>query len=79
MTAKEMFKELGYEKIRLADENIVVLYERPVYGEKEYIYFYPEKQLRITFESKNKVYPPTFTLEELKAINKQVEELGWEK
>ena len=69
MTAKEMFKKLGYE---LINENEVVMQ----YYNIEYDY-----EICIDKEFKT-IEPPCvpyffITIDLLKAINKQVEELGW--
>jgi hypothetical protein len=78
MKAKEMFEKLGYKEKKLIDESLVAWYEKNVFKDKQCIYFYPEKEIRITLEdNNNRVYPPIFNLKELQAINKQVEELGW--
>ena len=77
MSAKEMFEELGYKKIKLADEGLVALYEKIIFGDRQSIYFYPEKTVRIIFHSGERIYPPIIDMKELQAINKQIEELGW--
>ena len=77
MKAREMFEKLGYTETKLTDEIITKLYEKNIFGDRQSIYFYPEKSVRIIFYSSEKIYPPLITLEELQAINKQVEELGW--
>jgi hypothetical protein len=72
MSAKEMFEELGYEYERQGKD---------IYCEKEFpvtkarIYFCDRKRTidiatdeHITFD---------LDLQELQAINKQIEELGW--
>lgn len=69
MSAKEMFKELGYE---LINENEVVMQ----YYNKEYDY-----EICIDKEFKT-IEPPCvsyffITIDLLQAINKQVEELEW--
>lgn len=83
MTAKEMFEEIGYKQLgslKPDDNYICVAYIKEIYGEQQYIYFYGSKELRVYLEDKKcRVYPPIFTLKELQAINKQVEELGWNK
>ena len=64
MTAKEMFEELGYE------ENYHIAYIM-FYSEKEdrYIWFFKDtKTIEIRFD---------ISMALLKAINKQIEELGW--
>ena len=69
MTAKEMFAALGYvEKTENIREDAVI-----VYGKKESI---------ISFDENKQVYKEgmtsIITLDEWKAINKQIEELGWD-
>jgi len=67
MTAKEMFEELGYKLIN--DKNIV--YKGTHFtGRIIHIAFFSDKQILIT---------QSIGIEELQAINKQVEELGWNK
>lgn len=83
MSAKEMFEKLGYEMLgsfNLKDNYIIVAWSKEIYDCKTTIYFYDDKNLRIVMEDKKgRIYPPVFTLKELQAINKQVEELGWNK
>lgn len=80
-TAKEMFEELGYEQFgtyKPDDDYIIIAYTKQIYDDTQYIYFYGKKEIRIVLEDKkSRVYPPIFQLEELQAINKQIEELGW--
>jgi hypothetical protein len=66
MTAKDMFEELGYD---LVETTPYMMY---YYNEENniYIWFYNSETIEIVNE---------FTLDILKAINKQVEELGWNK
>jgi hypothetical protein len=79
--AKTMFEKLGYrqlETLKPDDGYIVIAYEKEIYGEKEYIYFYGAEEVRVYLEDRSgRIYPPIVELEELQAINKQVEELGW--
>lgn len=64
MSAKEMFKKLGYE---YSNNGIQICYFNDI--ENEYIWFYLEtKTIEIQFD----IY-----IEILQAINKQIEELGW--
>ena len=81
MKAKEMFEKLGYKMLgtlKPDDDYIVVAYKKDVYGDKEYIYFYGAEEIRVYLEdNRGRIYPPIIELEELKAINKQIEELGW--
>ena len=73
--ADEMFEKLGYEKRNITDEFIV-------YSKKELRYkVQKEYEVCIDFNcydkyllTKNKMY---FTMQELKAINEKVKELGW--
>ena len=81
MSAKEMFEKLGYKQLgsfKPGDKYIVIAWDREKYDEQFTIYFYGSKEIRVVMETKRgELYPPLFNLEELKAINKQVEELGW--
>lgn len=81
MSAKEMFEKLGYEMLgsfKPKDNYIIVAWNKEIYDCKTTIYFYADKNLRIVMEDeKGCIYPPIFTLDELQAINKQVEELRW--
>ena len=73
MTAREMFEELGYEQISASDLKI------------RYFQSFEVGTFKITFSNMcNEVFFEThgnfiasITPKELKAINKQVEELGW--
>lgn len=65
MTAEEMFEKLGYEK--LDSKNLL-------YKKKHFSGFI----LRIAFfDNKKILITESIGLEDLQAINKQVEELGW--
>lgn len=82
MTAKEMFEKLGYACDESCDG---ILYSKWVYeNDTDY-------EIQINFEKNpicfrktrtkevfNPSRPDDITLQELQAINKQVEELGWE-
>ena len=65
MTAKEMFEKLGYKQQRFNSEEI------------EYYNF--EADLYVWFCRRTKTIEVSFdiTIELLKAINKQIEELHW--
>ena len=72
MTAKEMFNRLGWEYNTIVEEDYIEIYyiknncnDRPITNE-------------IDFRNKKMFITGTITLKELKAINKQIEELGWE-
>ncbi len=78
MTAKEMFEELGYEKV----SDIPICYRFDDGGYINLIEFIDIKQeiMFTEYEEYNENKPQgSFFLNksELKAINKQVEELGW--
>lgn len=75
MSAKEMFKELGYkQKI----QNYVIYYFKEINIPKRYgsTIFY---HINFILKDKEIFISKNLSLEELKAINKQVEELGWDK
>lgn len=83
MTAKEMFEKLEYKQLgsfKPNDSYIVIAWDKEIYNNRSTIYFYGDKAVRIVMETKKgEIYPPIIELEELQAINKQVEELGWNK
>lgn len=70
-TAREMFEELGYEY----QENIYKL-DYTIFNKDKFkiISFYKDDK---TFYKQEDYEPGDITLEELQAINKQVEELKW--
>lgn len=72
MSAKEMFEKLGYKKEHRISyikyyKEVEQCYGGPV---ETQIWFY---QINECFEKNREV----ITMEELQAINKQIEELGW--
>jgi len=73
MSAKEMFEELGY-KYDTYVKNIIFSKD----------FEYATVELYFDIETKNLIIQSNkdiafeFSINELKAINKQVEELGWE-
>lgn len=73
MSAKTMFKKLGYELFITSDNEICYM------GEKHnwYISFYLDD--KVIKCSQNDFYDTSIgiSIEELQAINKQIEELGW--
>lgn len=72
MKAKEMFEKLGYEKI--CDDVNYIIYN---FEEHFEIRFYkPQQEFSIYYN--DEIYN-TIDVEELQAINKQIEELGWNK
>lgn len=75
MSAKEMFEKLGY---------LQYIGTRPKYPADFIQYKNYDEQRTITFELGtiecgwcDEQYPLAFNIQELQAINKQVEELGW--
>lgn len=80
MTAKEMFEKLRYKKLPKKYNKNMILYENKidVIGSLK-----PRTELKIIYFSltdKKIQFSPyhRYSMQELKAINKQVEELGWE-
>ena len=88
MTAKEMFKKLGYQKTE--EDGIIHYekYERPCYREICFIHkgqlidgeiFNNEtKRIEKVKNKKKRIEILSQTPDEIKAIYKQMEELGWE-
>ena len=76
MTAREMFKELGFEQIR--NDGYFIKYKKADDGIDKIITF---SIMFRYFDSKYGDYPFTapyeFDIDTLKAVNKQAEELGW--
>lgn len=72
MTAQEMFKELGYECSKYYDRNKIIQY----YNEKEdvqFLFWIAEQEFSVSEYGELK----NITVDEFKAIQKQIEELGW--
>lgn len=70
--ADKMLKELGYEKDEIdVDDNVICDYENE-YG---FIIFYKDKSVG-TFCKEDK-HIVCIDMEDLKAINEKVKELGW--
>lgn len=67
MNVKEMFKELGYDQ--LISDDIIIYYK-----EEESITFRLEEKIfyKVFYDTAGNI-----NMQELKAINKQIEELGW--
>lgn len=68
MSAKEMFEKLGYEYVR--ETSYRFLYRKRNYGDTQVTFWEDTKEYVI--ESKYRI-----SFVEIQAINKQVEELGW--
>ena len=81
MSAKEMFEKLGYK------EKINYTYDFIEYDKidethtSEIVFFKGDKTIQAykyeNWKGEDDGYALSITLEELQAINKQVEELGW--
>ena len=76
--ARELFKELGYKRLSKKYNKNMILYENEI---KLIGSINPRKELKIIYFSltdKKIQFSPYFryTMQELNAINKQVEELG---
>lgn len=67
MNAEEMFKKLGYQKVQLISSGWIY-YERAG-GDECFCFDVIAKEIN--------AYVYSITMEELKAINKQCEELWW--
>ena len=75
MTAKEMFEELGF-MLDQNEEEGVITYSRDILDKKTFGYI---DSKMITFENGNVYFTNVGCINslELKAINKQMKELGW--
>lgn len=81
MTAKEMFEKLGYNQL-IVHEPYYMFYIKPLKENGEY----ENDEIHLEFNFLNKTIVKSYgddntvcgiTIQELQAINKQVEELGW--
>ena len=70
MNAKEMFEALGYEYCKFYDRNKIIQY----YNEKVRFLFWIAEQ---EFSASEYGELKNITVDEFKAIQKQMEELGW--
>lgn len=70
MTAKETFENLGFKKI-CDDANYIIYNFEGVF---EIRFYKPQQNFSIYYERESY---NTIDMEELQAINKQCEELGW--
>lgn len=84
MKAEETFKELGYEKTYDGEYSIVYTKEENDYDRYEIEFFkmLNPKQIKCTYfyvnEYDEEIEKPYYIdINELQAINKQCEELGW--
>lgn len=81
MSAKEMFEELGYEQVK--GQTFTAYKFKNTISDTYIIEFdLLEKKIEIYLQSDSPFtpnYPYSINTQELKAINKQVKELGWNK
>ena len=71
MTAKEMFEKLGYKYSKLLSDDVRIYYEHKNNNNQ------PSNFILFDLDYKSISNDCDITLEELQAINKQCEELGW--
>ena len=78
-TAKELFKELGYELVAEYYGGATLIYENKYCETRIVFHTNDEKGNRLDIQSMGISYQDSgmITFAELKAINKQVEELDW--
>lgn len=76
MEAKKMFSRLGYTKTTHNDNPYVVTFKKPVPGDNIFIQFSIERKQVSKFYMINNS-TSSITVDELKAINQQLKELGW--
>lgn len=74
-TADKMFEKLGYKKYCSLQTCRYVRYCNIVNGEKEYIIFSKNKTVRFQYLYTH--VSKSITMQELQAINKKCQELGW--
>lgn len=81
MSAKEMFEKLGYKQVSITDNSVRYEGQPTMVGAYEfYIEIWKREEMDdflIRKATITKEYVSNIWGEELQAINKQVEELGW--
>ena len=70
MNAKEMFGALGYE-FRKSDDKIVYFFD--VWDDECFIFWVNEREFSVSEYGE----PKNVTIDEFKAIQQQLKELGW--
>lgn len=70
MSAKEMFIDID---MRITQNDDYILRYEDIYNSDFYVIFYKTKQLICPMTN----YDGVLNVKELQAINKQIEELGW--
>ena len=76
MTAKEMFEKLGYELIQDDMNWIVYTINKGKWFQFDISFFKQDKSVHLN--TRETTFCHSFDMNELKAINKQIEELGWD-
>ena len=71
MTAREMFEELGYECSKYYDRNQMIEYRKE--DSTSVLFWIKERKFSVSEYCE----PKDITVDEFKAIQKQMEELGW--
>lgn len=71
MNAREMFKKLGYKYNKYRDRNQMIEYRK---GDSTSVLFWINERV---FSVSEYCEPKDITVDEFKAIQKQMEELGW--
>lgn len=81
MNAKEMFEELGYKYVQNNINNVIKYKIKHFISDTNYIMFdLDTKQINCYILSDSPFTPSSdmaISVKELQAINKQIEELGW--
>ena len=76
--ADELFKELGYKKIEENDKYVLYLSEKSLWRQRKIRFWKDEKIIFNDLLENDKVVSSVkIGIEELKAINEKVKELGW--
>lgn len=76
MTAKEMFEKLGYKIFE--NSYWIYLTKETTYHIDRISFIKNKKEIEIERFTENKTLTKKISVLELKAINKQIEELGWD-
>ena len=79
-TAKELFEKLGYKCEKIFDDNTNISYESKLTETRIIFHTSEEKGNRLQVYAIGHSFKDSgmLTFAEIKAINKQIEELGWE-
>ena len=75
MKAKEMFEKLGYEQEIIDEQLIYSTKDLQANIEYQIIFYLDDKSFEAITD--NCIHANNINMQELQAINKQIEELGW--